>query len=723
MESLLMTNLQLLVQGKSLNSFCKRLACTMVFLPYCYTFALTQTPHGIVRDTTALSKAITTAWALRTSDLEQSFLEGRQLLQSATALQYPKGIAQSLNIIGNYYIAKSQYDSAAAYLYPSLHLRIAMKNPSMVANSLNMLAIMEKKKGQHIKALNLNQRQIAILVTLDDKREATKAMGMRSSLYKAMGLADSAFYFQMIAERIAENSADMHSISQSLLNFGANLQSLHDSRAAMDRYIAALIRQIPQNDVIGQAKSWNNIGAAMLNMEKFDSAAISFTHAIALKEKLGTTEGLAGTYLNLSLAEQQRGRLSQAQQAINMSFEILSTSDNYAERARAYMARGNLSMAMDRPLPAIKDFIAADSIAANTDEAVLKIECKQHLAIGYAYAGRYQDAYQLLSQYQAAQHELERQIGRARERSIQYEAGKREMAQQIQMLVAQNKSQRMQLLLVIAFAILVILSAIIAFLLFLQRKRKMIAKQALEIQEQEFSAKLMELDINSLYSQMESVEATRKAIAQNLHDNLKNLLSMAKVYLTAIKVPDPSIAAKLTEAESILDNAIQTVRNIASEMGAPSIIDIGLDQAIRKLGEEIQRSTSLEVYMVVPEITVSLSRKFRTNVYTVVQELVANVITHAHATELALQLYYRHGNLHISVEDNGIGFYPLRINPGGGNGLKNVKNRVKFLGGEILFDSGRGGGTTIHIDLPVGNIAIETNELHPNSVNKNQESI
>jgi two-component system NarL family sensor kinase len=695
----------------------------LVVLHFCYAFSSAQSPLYAIKDTATLSKAIKDAWALRNSDLEQSVQEGRQLLHSATALQFPKGIAQSLNIIGNYYISTSQYDSAATYLHASLHLRIAMKNPAMVASSLNMLALLEKKKGQLFKALNLNQRQLTILIALDDKQQAIKALNLHSTLYKAMGLADSAYYFQTISEQIAENSTDTHSISQVMLNLGANLHGLHDPQAALDRYRAALTIQIHNNDIKGQAKSWNNIGGAMLEMGKFDSAATSFTKAIALKETSGTTEGLAGTYLNLSLAEQGRGQLQQAQHAIDKSFEILGTTENNAERARSHIARGTLSMAMNQPQSAIQDFIAADTIATKTDEAVLKIDCKQHLAVAYAFAGRYEEAYHLLSQYQTAQHELERQIGRARERSIQYEASKREMAQEIQILVSQNKSQRMQLLLVIAFAVLVILCAIIVFLLFLQRKRKMIARQALEIQEQDFSARLMELDINNLYTQMESVEATRKAIAQNLHDNLKNLLSMAKVYLTAIKIPDPSATAKLAEAESILDNAIQTVRNIASEMGAPSITDIGLDHAIKKLGEETQRSTNLKVHLIVSEINISFSRKFRTNVYTIVQELVANVVTHAHATELTLQFYYRQGNLHISVEDNGIGFHVLRVNPVGGNGLKNVKNRVKFLGGEILFDSGKGGGTTIHIDLPVGNMAVESHESNPNSVNSNQETI
>jgi signal transduction histidine kinase len=86
-----------------------------------------------------------------------------------------------------------------------------------------------------------------------------------------------------------------------------------------------------------------------------------------------------------------------------------------------------------------------------------------------------------------------------------------------------------------------------------------------------------------------------------------------------------------------------------------------------------------------------------------VQELLGNVLKHANAQEVGVQLYWKHeeANLHISVEDDGRGFDVAQAQAKRGIGLAGLKSRVKSLVGTYSIDSSLGKGTTVMIDIPV----------------------
>ena len=88
------------------------------------------------------------------------------------------------------------------------------------------------------------------------------------------------------------------------------------------------------------------------------------------------------------------------------------------------------------------------------------------------------------------------------------------------------------------------------------------------------------------------------------------------------------------------------------------------------------------------------------NVYRIIQELTSNVIKHAKATEVELQLYEVDDCLYVHFEDNGQGFDTQNIK-GAGIGLLNMRSRVDFLSGNIQFDQGENGGTSVKISLPI----------------------
>ena len=87
--------------------------------------------------------------------------------------------------------------------------------------------------------------------------------------------------------------------------------------------------------------------------------------------------------------------------------------------------------------------------------------------------------------------------------------------------------------------------------------------------------------------------------------------------------------------------------------------------------------------------------------YRVVQELVQNIVKHARATEVNLQLIRHATELALMVEDNGVGFDPAALGAEAGIGLRNIESRVAYLGGTLELDSRPGYGTTITATVPL----------------------
>ena len=90
-------------------------------------------------------------------------------------------------------------------------------------------------------------------------------------------------------------------------------------------------------------------------------------------------------------------------------------------------------------------------------------------------------------------------------------------------------------------------------------------------------------------------------------------------------------------------------------------------------------------------------------VYRIVQELIGNTLKHAKASEISIQLNEYDDSVNLMVEDDGVGFDPLKLRKEAGIGLENLKARVAKLGGTLNIDSGKGAGTTISIDIPIHN--------------------
>ncbi|TGE28261.1 PAS domain S-box protein [Hymenobacter metallicola] len=192
-------------------------------------------------------------------------------------------------------------------------------------------------------------------------------------------------------------------------------------------------------------------------------------------------------------------------------------------------------------------------------------------------------------------------------------------------------------------------------------------------------------------------EAERKRIAEALHNGVGQLL-----YAARLNLENRSTTARNREAAlSLIDEGIRTTRSISHELTPGILEDFGLKIALQELVKRIPKQ-QLDVQMHLQGLERPLPRLYDVAVYRIVQELLSNIIKHAQTHEAFIHVVYEEGRLHISAEDNGVGFNQQPgDSPSKGIGLAGIRNRLDLLGGTLFVDSRPGKGSIITIEIVV----------------------
>jgi signal transduction histidine kinase/ligand-binding sensor domain-containing protein len=208
-------------------------------------------------------------------------------------------------------------------------------------------------------------------------------------------------------------------------------------------------------------------------------------------------------------------------------------------------------------------------------------------------------------------------------------------------------------------------------------------------------------------SALESQESERQRVGRDLHDGVGQLLAATTMTLAHLQhligretvsgAHRDELAAIAAKAAATIERAVNDVRSISHALGSSTLHDHGLVSAL----EELLSTTQIEARTRFDFIATGTEQRLRPNVETglfrVVQELVANVIRHAGATEATIQIVRTDGELRLTVEDNGCGFDSQKLR---GMGTRNVAARVAALRGTVAFDSMPGHGTTVTVVVP-----------------------
>jgi two-component system, NarL family, sensor kinase len=260
-----------------------------------------------------------------------------------------------------------------------------------------------------------------------------------------------------------------------------------------------------------------------------------------------------------------------------------------------------------------------------------------------------------------------------------------------------DNSRDILIVLIGSFVIFLVLAGVLIFvILYYQRKRNHHAKHLLEVEKMHTETLLI--------SQIEIQEETFKTISQEIHDNIGQVLSLIKLNLNTLSPLDNSNdREKLNNSVILLTTTIKDLRDIAKSINTDFILQIGLANAIRQQLDLLSRAVKYEAVLEEKGIRKGLSKRNELIVYRVVQELLNNIIKHANATNIAIELYYGEESLILVVKDNGIGFdfeeLSMADHTKKGIGLHNMQDRIRLINGSLEINSKVGKGTIIRIVL------------------------
>ena len=204
-------------------------------------------------------------------------------------------------------------------------------------------------------------------------------------------------------------------------------------------------------------------------------------------------------------------------------------------------------------------------------------------------------------------------------------------------------------------------------------------------------------------------ERERRAIAQDLHDDLGQMLAVVKLRLTSLEISggverQGDLLRQIQEIEAMVDSANRSVRSLSLQLSPPVLLLSGLVPALYWLAEEMQRSYGLRVRLHDEGKPPPLDETLSSSLFRIVRELLINVSKHAQVDVADVSVLTSGDSLMITVADAGIGFDARqRLAPSGegGYGLFSVRERLTYIGGEMEIDSRPGDGTVVVLTLPM----------------------
>ncbi|WP_027393386.1 sensor histidine kinase [Aquimarina latercula] len=248
--------------------------------------------------------------------------------------------------------------------------------------------------------------------------------------------------------------------------------------------------------------------------------------------------------------------------------------------------------------------------------------------------------------------------------------------------------ERQEIALLIASVVLVviIILMITLFLIFQKRKNSLLLHQ--KEAEKKFERAIAE-------TQIEIREETLRNISWELHDNIGQLLTLAKIQVDVAK-EDPK---RLPEVTETITKSLTELRALSKLINPDAIKSLSLTEAIALEVERFNRLQFIEATLSSNTEVRALDDKAEIIIFRILQEFFSNTIKHSKASKLNVNVRYDQEKLVIDAKDDGVGFdmKDLKSKKKTGIGLCNMQNRGKLINAEVSLNSAKGKGTAINL--------------------------
>lgn len=429
----------------------------------------------------------------------------------------------------------------------------------------------------------------------------------------------------------------------------------------------------------------NALGVAKMRTEKLTEAEEIFRRVISLSDSLQLPHFKSSPLQNLIFVLDKQGK--DEQQILEYSFELLDfyeKTNNRTGMSGMYISIGSTFARREKYGEAISYYEKALKLAEELNNKDGLQIVHSNLALSYAHIKKYEKAYYHQKKATEIKNEIvnEERVRQISEMEAKYEAEKKNKKITEQTLaIAQKDKSISQRNMWIVFSVSISVFVIVLIYMLYKRKHTRIKKEE-------------EQKINSAIFESEQKERIR--IARDLHDSIGQKLSVIKMLLSSVE--DSEEKQKIS---TFLDEAAREVRSISHNM-VPEILNFGLIKALDNMADRINSTEHIKVN-VIAGVTAQksfLPKETELSVYRIVQEILANIIRHAHTDKIKIEIKQESGQLSVHIRDNGIGFDVNTIDQSEGLGWKNIFARIKLINGELKILSEKQKGSDFVIKIP-----------------------
>jgi signal transduction histidine kinase len=617
-------------------------------------------------DTVKVLKLSDLCFAYRRVDADSALMFGERSLRLAERLRFQRGVAQACNDMAIIHIDRSRFSTADSLLQRALRIRTELRDSAGMGAIHNKLGNVHQAQFKLEEALQQNLAALHIFERIGPPAKEALILNNIAILQFNMRRYAEALKTHAAAAAIRERIGDGQGLAESKGNM-ANVEVVLGDTGNALRHFAEAADHFRANGLERElAVQLHNEAGVRLSMGLSGLAEKLFREALMLREAVGEPKAIASTLTGLADTEVRNGRAARAlplaRRALVLAAQVGARNERMQAmlalaRAHAHLGHGDSTFWYQERYGTLRDSVFNADMAARMAEL-------------------------------DARYDTER-----KERMIEQQRADL-AAQDLRIAELARDAERRRFWLAFSFGGIGVLFLSGLLVLQVQRRRARAAQDAALLAERE----------QGLRAVVAGTEAERARIARELHDGIGQQLAGLKFRVEELKARlsgvERSEVQRLDDVVAITDDTARDVREIAHGMMPRALGTIGLMAALTDMLGKAFGSSGTKWTLEQVGAEGRFRPELEVGVYRILQELTANILKHAQATEVQVQVLRNSGHLIVMVTDNGRGFDPAVLT--GGIGLGNMRDRARLLGGSLRFDTTPGTGTTATLRVPLG---------------------
>lgn len=663
-------------------------------------------------------------------------------LRIAEQLGYVKGRGDSYARLGKIARESGDLNAASNFIQKALVVRDSLKDSIGMVSCYIYLGDFQEDFGNYKGASDFYQKGLALMKDKGPHINTAYLYNCLGRLNRAYGRYEETLgnfqacmrtygLLKPLAQSDAEQRSIMRGLATARLNLAAFSQDhLRQLSAAKDSLLKCMADFRQLNDKVNLGKTLVNLGNNAYYSGDLDNAAGYYDQGLSLGKELNPNDYYI-LLKNRAKIDLDRGDYKKALINFQTSLDSFLILENFQEISATRFEIGNYHYEKSEFDSAAHYYkLALDS---NLTDPLLKSQILFFLPDALDLAGRAAEAEIYRAEYNRFTKELDTdQTRSALERIMLNRIGRQALITQIERSERYAERTRVNTI----FAVLAAFIALLAMGFYINRQKRRIAERDAEIARHEEAeartaaelARMNEeqaqkdakiarqnaqlairekLDLlknretETNYARLEAQDEMQQKIGQELHDSVGATLSSVKLRLAPVEeVLDAlpvNTRTQYLEANRLLSEACEELRRISHDLTSVVLMQLGLDEQLKSWETGIPLQVELSTF----GLKNRLDFKIELNIFRTLQELVHNVIKHAEARTVTIQVNRFKDMVNLMVEDDGQGFDVEKIKEKPGLGLQSVAARVHDLNGVMQIDSRPGKGTTVSIDIPV----------------------